>query len=137
MTTSRRKTEEKEHSGSLPHHQVQKRGTQCEGAGPTREKEGQPPGERKVRKPPRATCGRVSCSNRRPRRKSTAQGRKPSDAPNTPETQQQGSTAGAGQATGARKVAEPPKGNLRQDTPWKTEGAPGRGTEATPEEAQQ
>ena len=44
----------------------------------------------------------------------------------------QSTTAGAGQATGARKVAEPPKGNLRQDTPRKTAGAAGRGTEATP-----
>ena len=66
-----------------------------------------------------------------------AQGRKPSGAPKTPQTQQQSSTAGAGQATGARKVAEPPKGNLRQDTPRKTTGTTGRGPEATPEENQQ
>ena len=113
-----------------------------------------------------------------------AQGRKPSDASKTPPTQQQGSTAGVDQQTGARKVAEPVKGKQRkgklrwhkvenqvvyqdtanptinvhcrsrpanwsqigaepakgnqlQDTLRKTAGAPGRGTEATPEEAQQ
>ena len=87
----------------------------------------------KRQQPPRVTCGRVSNANRRPRRKSTTPGRKPSDAPKTLQTQQQSSTAGAGQATGARKVAEPPKGNLRQETPRKTAGAAGRGTEATPE----
>ena len=86
----------------------------------------------KRQQPPRVTCGRVSSANRRPRRKSTTPGRKPSDAPKTLQTQQQSSTAGAGQATGARKVAEPPKGNLRQET-RKTAGAAGRGTEATPE----
>ena len=42
----------------------------------------------KRQKPPRATSGRVSSANRRPRRKSTAQGRIPSDAPKTPQTQQ-------------------------------------------------
>ena len=87
----------------------------------------------KRQQPPRVTCGRVSSANRRPRRKSTTPGRKLNDAPKTPQTQQQSSTAGAGQATGARKVAEPPKGNLRQDTPRKTAGAAGRGTETTPE----
>ena len=85
----------------------------------------------KRQQPPSVTCGRVSSANRRPRRKSATPGRKPSDAPKTPQTQQQSSTAGAGQATGARKVAEPPKGNLRQETPRKTAGAAGRGTEAT------
>ena len=131
----------------------------------------------KRQKIPKGTCCRVSCANCRPRRKRTAQGREPSDAPKTPPTQQQGSTAGVGQQTGARKVAEPAKGKLRrhkvenqvvyqdtanpttnvhcrsrpanrsqkvaepakgnqlQDTPRKTSGAPGRGTEATPEEA--
>ena len=93
--------------------------------------------QKKGRKPPRTTCSRVSCANRRPRRKSMAQGRKPSSAPKTPQTQQKSSTARAGQATGARKVAEPTKGNQRQDTPRKTAGVAGRGTEATPEEAQQ
>ena len=88
----------------------------------------------KRQQPPRVACSRVSSANRR---KSTTPGRKPSDAPKTPQTQQHSSTSGAGQATGARKVAEPPKGNLRQDTPRKTAGAAGRGTEATPEEAQQ
>ena len=87
----------------------------------------------KRQQPPRVTCGRVSSANRRPRRKSTTPGRKPSDAPKTPQTQQQSSTAGVGQATEARKVAEPPKGNLRQDMSRKTAGAAGRGTEATPE----
>ena len=127
-----------------PRHRVQNLANLCKptGAGEAQKKEvkgcrptyatraalGQAPGDRKVRKPPRATC-----ANCRPRRKSTSQGREPSDAPKTPPTQQQGSTAGAGQATGARKVAEPPKGNLRQDTPRKTAGTPGRGTEATPE----
>ena len=133
---------------------------------------------------PKGTCCRVSCANCRPRRKSTAQGRKPSDTSKTPPTQQQGSTAGVDQQTGARKVAEPAKGKQRkgklrwhkvenqvvyqdtanptinvhcrsrpanwsqigaepakgnqlQDTPRKTAGAPGRGTEATPKEAQQ
>ena len=42
----------------------------------------------KTQKPPRVTCGRVSSTNRRLRRKSTAQGRNPSDAPRTPQTQQ-------------------------------------------------
>ena len=125
-----------------------------------------------------------SCTNCRPLRKSTAQGRNPSDASKTPPTQQQGSTARVDQQTGARKVAEPAKGkqwkgklrwhkvenqvvypdtanptinvhcrsrpanwsqigveptkgNQQQDTSRKTAGAPGRGTEATPEEAQQ
>ena len=91
----------------------------------------------KAENPPRVSCGRGSCANSRPRRKSTAQGRKPSGATKTPPTQQQVSTAGVGQLTGARKVEEPSKGNQRQDTPRKTAGAPGRGTEATPEEAQQ
>ena len=104
-----------------------KEGKGCRPTYATRAAVGQAPGDRKVRKPPRATCGRVSCASCRTRRKSTAQGREPSDAPKTPPTQQQGSTAGAGQATGARKVVEPPKGNLRQDTPQKTTGAPGRG----------
>ena len=84
----------------------------------------------KRQQPQRVTCGRVSSANRRPQRKSTTPRRKPSDAPRTPQTQQQSSTAGGGQATGARKVEEPLKGNLRQDTPQKTAG---RGTEATPE----
>ena len=87
----------------------------------------------KRQQPPRVTCGRVSSASRRLRRKSTTPGRKPSDAPKTPQTQQKSSIAGAGQATGARKVAETPKGNLRQETPRKTAGAAGRGTEATPE----
>ena len=138
----------------------------------------------KRQKIPKGTCCRVSCANCRFRRKSTAQGRKPSDASKTPPTQQQGSTAGGNQQTGARKVAEPAKGkqqkgklrwhkvenqvvyqdtanptinvhcrsrpanwsqigaepakgNQLQDTQRKTAGAPGRGTEATPEEAQQ
>ena len=43
-------------------------------------------------------------------RKSTAHGRKPSDAANTPPTQPQGTTAGVDQQTGARKVAAPAKG---------------------------
>ena len=137
------------------------------------------PGDRKGRKSPREPA-----ANYRPRRKSTAQGRKPNDVSKTPPTQQQGSTAGVGQQTGARKVAEPAKGKQRkgklrwhkvknqvvyqdtanptinvhcrsrpanwsqidaepakgnqlQDTPRKTAGAPGRGTEATPEDAQQ
>ena len=85
----------------------------------------------KRQQPPRVTCGRVSSANHRPRRKGTTPGRKPSDAPKTTKTQQQSTTAG--QATGARKVAEPPKGNLQQDMPRKTTGAAGRGTEATPE----
>ena len=38
-------------------------------------------------------------------------------------------------ANRSQKVAEPAKGNQLQDTPRKTAGAPGRGTEATPEEA--
>ena len=42
-------------------------------------------------------------------RKSTAHGRKPSDAANTPPTQPQGTTAGVDQQTGARKVAAPAK----------------------------
>ena len=87
----------------------------------------------KRQQPPRVTCGRVSSANRRPRKKSMTPGRIPSDAPKTPQTQQQSSTAGAGQATGARKVAELPKGNLRQDTLRKTAGTAERGTEATPE----
>ena len=37
----------------------------------------------KRQKIPKGTCCRVSCSNCRPRRKSTAQGREPSDAPDT------------------------------------------------------
>ena len=41
MTTSRRETE-KEHGGSLPSQPGQRRGTQVEGAVPTREKAGQP-----------------------------------------------------------------------------------------------
>ena len=56
-----------------------------------------------------------------PRRKSTAQGRKPSGAPKTPPTQQPTTIAGVGQLTGARKVVEPAKGNQRQDTPRKTQ----------------
>ena len=44
MTTSRRETEEKEHGGSLPSQPGQRRGTQVEGAVPTREKAGQPCG---------------------------------------------------------------------------------------------
>ena len=91
----------------------------------------------KAENPPRVSCSRGSCANRRPRRKNTAQGRKPSGAPKTPPTQQQVSTAVGGQLTGARKVAEPAKGNQRKDTPRETAGAPGRGTEATPEEVQQ
>ena len=43
-------------------------------------------------------------------RKSTAHGRKPSDAANTPPTQPQGITAGVDQQTGARKIAAPAKG---------------------------
>ena len=44
----------------------------------------------------------------------------------------QSPTARAGQATGARNVAEPAKGNLRQDMLRKTAGTTKRGTEATP-----
>ena len=80
-----------------------------------------PPGQQKDRPPltekAENTQGNLrqgSCANCRPRRKSTAQGREPSDAPKTPPTQQPGSTAGAGQLTGARKVAEPAKGKLQQ-----------------------
>ena len=62
----------------------------------------------------KGTCCRVSCANCRPWRNNTAQGREPSDAPKTPPTQQQSSTAGVGQQTGARKVAEPTKGKLQQ-----------------------
>ena len=149
------------------------------------------PGKQKDRHPvtekaenPQGNLLQGSCENCRPRRKSTAQGRNPSDASKTPPTQQQGSIARADQQTGARKVAEPAKGKQRkgklhwhkvenqvvypdtanptinvhcrsrpanwsqigaepakgnqlQDTPRKTASAPGRGTEATPEEAQQ
>ena len=55
-----------------------------------------------------------SCANCRPRRKSTAQGRNPSDTSKTPPTQQQGSTARVDQQTAARKVAEPAKGKQRK-----------------------
>ena len=44
-----------------------------------------------------------------------AHGRKPSGASKTPPTQQQGSTAGVDQQTGARKVAEPAKGKQRKE----------------------
>ena len=44
MTTSRRKTEEKEHGGRLPTQPGQRRGTQVEGSAPTLEKAGQPCG---------------------------------------------------------------------------------------------
>ena len=138
----------------------------------------------KRQKIPQENLLQGNCANCRPRRKSTAQGRNPSDASKTPPTQQQGSTARVDQQTGARKVAEPAKGkqqkgklrwhkvenqvvypdtanptinvhcrsrpanwsqigaepakrNQLQDTPRKTAGAQERGTEATPEEAQQ
>ena len=75
----------------------------------TREAEGQTPGDLKI---PKGTRCRVSCASCRSRRKSTAPGGKPSDASKTPPTQQQVSTAGVDQQTGARKVAEPTKGKL-------------------------
>ena len=72
-----------------------KEGKGCQPTYATRVAEGQAPGDRKGRK-------------------STAQGGEPSDTPKTPPTQQQGSTIGVGQQTGARKVAEPAKVKLRQ-----------------------
>ena len=79
------------------------------------------PGKQKDRHPvtekqkiAKGTCCRVSCANCRPRRKRTTQGRKPSDAPKTPPTQQQGSTTGVDQQTGARKVTEPAKGKQQK-----------------------
>ena len=85
-----------------------------EGLSPTyvaREAEGQTPGDLKI---PKGTRSRVSCASCRSRRKSTAPGRKPSDASKTPPTQQQVSTAGVDQQTVARKVVEPAKGKQRK-----------------------
>ena len=81
-------------------------------------------------------------------RKSTAHGRKPSDAAKTPPTQLQGTTAGVDQQTGPERLPHPPRvqspdgrrrsANLRQpgeepqkgsqlhDTQRKTADAPGK-----------
>ena len=58
MTTSRRKTEEKENGGRLPLQPGQRRGIQGEGATPTREKVGQP------REPAQAEAYSVSLRQR-------------------------------------------------------------------------
>ena len=71
----------------------------------TREAEGQTPSGLKI---PKGTRCRVSGASCRSRRKSTAPGRKPSDASKTPPTQHQVSTAGVDQQI------EPAKGKQRK-----------------------
>ena len=81
----------------------------------------------KRQKPPRATC-----ANRRPGERAWHKAENQATHQRHSKPNKHSSTAGAGRATGARMVAELPKGNLRQDTPRKTAGAAGGGTEATP-----
>ena len=92
---------------------------------------GQAYGVRKGRSPEGQPAAREAAQNRRPRKKSTAQGGKPSTAPKTPQTQQtelhRRSRTGNWSQKRLRNPLRVTYGRTRRG---KTAGAAGRGTEA-------